>query len=1178
MRSPSLFALSLSLSFCALFGAAGLVGYRVYSRATLDAVRSCETTATLSAKLVLEHQRAAIGVLRSYGSRARVIESVRRKDTEGALGQLVDLAKNNPEMEWPYLTDPGGTLWINHPVDKESLGRNLSGRDWYKGVSREWKPYISSVYRMIVGERDLAVTVAVPVFDAKGKPIGILCTAQSAAFFRKIVEEIASQSETAVTLVDREGHLICSTRIRYTKEVTPYPSFDHLKRTLKGLKGNAEIRDVSGGNRLTFVSFARVGEIGWSVIVERSRNDILRSACPSLALIAAIASLIYAMIVSSLFHLRERQKRIDRLEKLNQGLESRVRERTRRGSKPRTGAWARKSPRRKLAEQALRESERRYRFLFENMLNGYAYCRMVYDEEGRPADFEYLDANNAFEKSTGLRDVSGRRVSEVIPGIREAHPELFEIYGRTAATGIPERFEVYLEELGTWLSTSVYSDRKGYFVAIVENITGRKLGEEAARKRETDALRLARIGRIISASLDIEEVFGAFSEEARQILPFDRLAIGLISLEKDRVFLSFVAGIDIPIRRKGGSLALHGSATEAILQGRKAMLIPMDDRADLERRFPALLPYFDGGVRNSIAVPLFSRNEVIGVLHFQSTRADTYSEEHLRLAEIVGGQIAGAVAGARLFAEHRRMDQARRESQTRYRELFDDAPVGYHELDAEGRIVQINRTEREMLGYSSEAEMVGRFGWEFIAESEESRQAYLEKISGERPTGSEFERTLLRKGATSFPVVIRDRPLRDSRGRIVGMRCTVQDITERKKAEKEMAALQEEFRQAQRMEAVGRLAGGVAHDFNNLLTIIRGYCQLALEDLEAENPLRPGIEEIFKAGTRAANLTRQLLAFSRRQVLELKNVDLNALVGDLQKMLRRLIGEDIELLFRPGQGLGRVRTDPGQIEQVVVNLAVNARDAMPEGGRLVIETDNVEVDEVHARGHLAVSPGPHVRLSVSDTGCGMTPEVRERAFEPFFTTKEKGKGTGLGLSTVYGIVKQCGGDVWVYSEPGHGAAFRIYLPRVEGAGEAEARALEKAAPARGTETVLVVEDDEPLRRLTVSMLRRLGYQALDAPRGGDALLLFEHLSGSIHLVLTDVIMPGLNGAQLVDRLRKIRQDVPVLYMSGYTDDAIGHHGVLEEGIPFLQKPFTAEMLAEKVRAVLDRGLASGGRE
>jgi two-component system cell cycle sensor histidine kinase/response regulator CckA len=360
----------------------------------------------------------------------------------------------------------------------------------------------------------------------------------------------------------------------------------------------------------------------------------------------------------------------------------------------------------------------------------------------------------------------------------------------------------------------------------------------------------------------------------------------------------------------------------------------------------------------------------------------------------------------------------------------------------------------------------------------------------------------------------------------------------------------------------------VAHDFNNLLSVIVSYSGFAIGQLREGDPVREDIGEVHKAGQRAASLTRQLLAFSRKQVMQVEVMSLNQVVGGFESLLRRLLGEDIDIVVLLAEGLGSVKADPAQIEQVIMNLAVNARDAMPHGGKLTIETANVDLDAAYAGQHAAVEPGRFVMLSVTDTGCGMDAATKEHAFEPFFTTKEKGTSTGLGLATVYGIVKQSGGHVWVYSEPGRGTTFKVYLPRVD-ASATDTRRRAASSIASGDETVLVVEDEEAVRGLAARILRMAGYRVLSAASGADALALCAEHEGRIDLLLTDVVMPQMSGRELWERLSKLRPGLAVLYMSGYTDNAIVHHGVLDPGTYFVNKPFSAAELTQKVREALD---------
>jgi PAS domain S-box-containing protein len=501
--------------------------------------------------------------------------------------------------------------------------------------------------------------------------------------------------------------------------------------------------------------------------------------------------------------------------------------------------------------------------------------------------------------------------------------------------------------------------------------------------------------------------------------------------------------------------------------------------------------------------------------------------------------------------------------------LSENAPFGMVMIDKDGTFEYINPKFRELFGYDLDDIPNGKT-WFRKAYPDPTYRHHvistwindLEDLKSGEKRPRTF--TVTCKGGTEK--IINFMPVQLETGENL---IACEDITELKRAEEEKAVLQEQLRQSQKVEAIGRLAGGIAHDFNNLLTVIKGYSELSRIGLKEGDTLRGNIDEIQKAAERAASLTRQLLAFSRRQVMEMKVLDLNTLLRDLEKMLRRVIGESIEMVTQLVEDLGRVRADVGQIEQVIMNLVVNAKDAMPSGGKLTIETANVELDESYARSHVDVKPGPYVMFSVSDTGAGMTPEVRERIFEPFFTTKETGKGTGLGMSTVYGIVKQSKGHIWVYSVQGKGTAFKIYLPRVDEPLEEISKEVLKKELPRGNETILIVEDEEEVRKLAGKILERQGYKILETFNGDDALLACERHKSPIHLMLADVIMPGMSGSELAKLLKPLYPEIKILYMSGYTDDAIVRHGVLQKGVNYIQKPFTMEGLARKVREVLD---------
>ncbi|MGB9454474.1 MAG: PAS domain S-box protein [Bryobacteraceae bacterium] len=502
-------------------------------------------------------------------------------------------------------------------------------------------------------------------------------------------------------------------------------------------------------------------------------------------------------------------------------------------------------------------------------------------------------------------------------------------------------------------------------------------------------------------------------------------------------------------------------------------------------------------------------------------------------------------------------------SEARFRTLTEDAPTAIS-MSRRGRVVYANPTYLRMFGFERAEELNNRPTIELFAP--QCRDEVMERANRRAqglPVPREYESIGLRADGSEFPMLVAVITMQFAEG--PALVAFITDLTGPKQVAEERRRLEEQLRQAQKLESIGRLAGGVAHDFNNLLTVINGYAQLLLRDLKAGDPLRDSLEEIHTAGERAAGLTRQLLAFSRRQVLSPRMLDLNRVVSDMQPMLARLLGEDVELCVELHAGAATICADPHQLEQVVMNLTVNARDSMPDGGKLRIETAVVEWGEGQARSHPDARLGRYVVLAVSDTGVGMDEETRNRIFEPFFTTKGIGKGTGLGLSMVQGIVAQSGGYIDAYSEEGQGTTFKIYLPALAEAA-ADAENSEVAPTVGGKETVLVVEDQAEVRKYAVAVLKEYGYRVVPVEGAGEALLLCER--ERIDLVLTDVVMPHISGQELAERLKTLQPGIKVLFMSGYTDNIIEHHGVLEEGAEFIEKPFSPGELARKARTAL----------
>jgi PAS domain S-box-containing protein len=1138
----------------------------------------------------------------------------------------------------------------------------------------------------------------------------------------------------------------------------------------------------------------------------------------------------------------------------------------------------------KHAEEALQTSELQYRTTMDAMGDA---VHMVDDQ------LRMILANKTllqWNQRLGLEtDILGKRFYDIFPflppKVQEEYHQVL-INGQLLITEEETRIggrEIFTE---TRKIPILEEGKVVRIISVIRDITERKKAEEARVQSEAETKRVAQenatmaeIGRIISSTLHIEEVYERFAEEVRTLIPFDRIAINLIDLGSQAITVAYVLGIDVEGRRQGEVYPLEGSINEGVIQTRSGILI-QNQEEDALKRFPALRSTFQAGIRSILTVPLISKDQVMGVLHFRSLQAGAYKEADVRLAERVGHQIAGAIANAELFveqkraemelsierarfqtlAEHapfgmlmvdkagafryvnpkfrelfgydledvpdgrawfrkafpdpeyrqqvisqwlkdaevltseekkpqtfsvtckdgtmksvafipvlletgehlvtcedvtdrlrtwearrkrteqiihfqnalldlgkmefpdldtalkrmtevdshmlgvervslwlynrdrseilcedlyiqsrlfhdkgnrlqasdypryfqalqesriiaahepiedprtnefgedyfkrygitsmmdipirlhgemvgilchghtgakkewtreeeefaasiadlaslfletferKRTEEALRESEARYHSLFDGVPVGLYRSAPDGKMIDANRTFIQMLGYSDRESLLDMKADEFYVTSEDRiRWKTLLEREG---ILHHFEMQLRRRDGTPLWVEENARAYRGADGRILYYEGSIEDITEKKQATAEMLSLQEQLRQSQKMEAVGRLAGGIAHDFNNLLTVISGYSQLSLSTLQERDPLRENITEIQRATERAASLTRQLLAFSRRQILDMRLIDLNLIVQDLDKMLRRVIGEDIELATLLDKNLWTVRSDPSQIEQVILNLSVNARDAMPKGGKLTIETSNVHVDQERASAPMSVKPGPCVRLSITDTGVGMSLEVMERAFEPFFTTKEKGRGTGLGLSTVYGIVKQSGGDVWVHSEVGTGTTFEMFLPKAEET--AGALKLSPPPPDRlqGSETILLVEDEASVRILTSKTLRSYGYHILEAANGEEAIRIVQADPAKIHLLLTDVVMPGMSGREVADRISPLFPEMKVLYISGYTDSAIVHHGVLDPGTTLLLKPFKPDTLAQKVRGVLDQSVKADKR-
>ena len=687
---------------------------------------------------------------------------------------------------------------------------------------------------------------------------------------------------------------------------------------------------------------------------------------------------------------------------------------------------------------------------------------------------------------------------------------------------------------------------------------------------DTLSARLASLltfGLELSAPCALDALLEKAAKAARQIIGANYSGIGILDEHGKPVRHFTVAGLEPQLLARLGEPAFDGVIFKEVVSERKPRRVsnPFEEAVELG------LPKQHPPVRSFLCAPLGSKDSVHGWIYVaDKLMSEEFTEQDSQILMTLAAQVALSYENSvclDAIRGHARLLEAeieeRQRAEDRFRVLVETSPTGILICDENGHIVEANAQALHMLGYAR-AELLGEPVETLLPERlrgahQGHRSGYVQ-VPHARPMGVGMELFARRKDGSEFPVEISLGPLVTRDGVLVSS--TIVDITERKRME-------EHQRLSQRMEAIGKLAGGVAHDFNNLLAVILGCSDVLVDALPAEHPGLRKVEMIRKAGASAADLTRQLLAFSRQQMLKPRVLDLKEIVERTQGLLHRLIGENIEFGITMQPSLGRVKSDPGQIEQVLLNLAVNARDAMPKGGRLMIEAQNVELDDSYKEEHQQVIPGHYVMLAVGDTGCGMDRETQSRIFDPFFTTKEIGKGTGLGLATVYGIVKQSGGYIWVYSELDKGTVFKIYLPRVEEAVDAIAQKEPDKVISHGCETVLFAEDSDSLREMAGEYLKSVGYTVLEAASGQAALQQAQEFVGPIHLLLTDVVMPGMSGPELAGQISALRPGIKLIFTSGYTDDAIARQGVLDPDVSFIQKPYRPKALARKIREVLD---------
>jgi PAS domain S-box-containing protein len=688
-------------------------------------------------------------------------------------------------------------------------------------------------------------------------------------------------------------------------------------------------------------------------------------------------------------------------------------------------------------------------------------------------------------------------------------------------------------------------------VVVSRDITERKWAEEEVQRRNRE---LVLLNQVIAASVTTLEPGAILETACRELAQaFDMPRATATLLNEDKMTAMIVAeylATDQPTALGKTIPVINDPSFQYLLNHQTPLVV---NNVQNEPRLGQISELMrERGTASLLLLPLIVEDRVVGSLGLDTVEPRSFSTAEVNLAWSVADQIGGALARAWLDKEHRRLSTA-------IEQTVDSVII----TDTEGAIVYVNPAFEQVSGYSRD-EVIGQSPR--ILKSGKQDAAFYEKLWKTISAGEVWHGRFVnkKKDGTFYTLDATITPVRGEDGAVVNYVALQRDVTRE-------LQLEEQLRQSQKMEAVGRLAGGVAHDFNNILTVINGHSELLLQRyLDPNDPMRWEVEQIQEAGERAAVLTHQLLAFSRRQSTQPQLLNLNEVITSLQKMVQRLIGEDIESVIKLEPMLRLTKADASQMEQVLMNLIINARDAMPQGGKLTIETANVDLDEAYAGQHLEIVPGPYVLLTVTDTGVGFDEETKTHIFEPFFTTKESGKGTGLGLSTVYGIIRQSNGFIWVYSELGQGATFKIYLPQVaKEAGEVVVSGSIPVTSLEGTETVLLVEDEANVRLVARKFLQKKGYTVLEAGHPKKALQICEQYEGQIDLLITDVIMPDMNGRELAERLSRIFCSLKVLYISGYANEALNQHGLLGSGIAFLEKPFSSEALARKVREVLD---------
>ncbi|MBI5968531.1 MAG: PAS domain S-box protein [Deltaproteobacteria bacterium] len=1172
------------LVLCAIIPALGVTLYSGLEQRRIAATQAKEEALRL-ARLLSNSQNELIEGGRHLLYTLAQLPQVRKCDSAFCCSLFADLLKQYPWYLNIGAAKPDGSIFASAvPMDQPV---NIADRSYFQ-LALQTRNFAIGDYQIgrIVGKP--VVNFGYPVLDEAGKVKAVVYVALSLDWLSQLAAKADLPPGSTLTVVNHNG-LILARHPEPEKWVGRSMKEEFLFKAIGSQgEGMTEATGMDGVQRLyAFTAFGgpvHAGRIYVKIGIPASVafaqvNRLLSRNLILLAFISLMA-LAIAWIGGDLLVRRRMSKLVSAAKGLGAGDlsvrtgvtygEGELSQLARAFDEMAASLQQRESERKK-AEEALQEN----RQALETVVETAPSLIVLTNPEGRIRLF-----NRACEELTGYKreEVIGNTIPKLflppewVPLVQKrfSDPYAPEVRAPHENPWITKSGE---ERLIEWRCTPLPSSQDGqpWILGTGIDITERKQAQEALRRSEEEARRLAQenaivaeIGRIISSTLKIEEVYDRFAEEVRKLIPGDRISIAIGNLEESNLTTAYVWGFEMADRKAGDIIPMVGTTSERVMRTRSSMLVQEENLEEVVDAFPGALPYFQAGFRSMMVVPLVSKDQAIGVLHIRSFKTNAYTEMDLRLAEKVGNQIAGAIANVQLFLDRKRAEEQLKRSEEHFRSLIENSSDIIITIDRNQNISYVSPSVKRILGYQSEYQI----GW----------NVFQSVHPNDLPSVKEFVNKILQNHRQEIPSSIEHR-LKHSDGswrifQSIGMSMfddsgspviivNSRDITERKNLEGQLA-------QAQKLEAIGQLAAGIAHDFNNILAAIMGYTELAIWDLPENSKANDKLKEALKASRRAKDLVRQILAFSRQKSEERKPMEIASIVKETIKLLRASLPSNIEIRQQIERDTLVINTNPTQIHQVLMNLCTNAAHAMREnGGLLEIGLSKVDIDAVVAARYPDIHPGSYVRLSVSDTGHGMSPDILAKIFNPYFTTKQVGEGSGLGLAVVHGIVKSHEGEITVYSEPGKGTTFQVYLPRIEHAKEVADIQRIEPFPMGRYESILFIDDEQALADIGKRMLEHLGYKVSVRTSSIEALELFRAKAGQFDLVITDMTMPNMTGDKLAREMMRIRPGIPIILCTGFSE-YISEEKAKEIGIrKFVMKPLVMGDLARTVRRVLD---------